>query len=139
MNFDQVMLNPPYYEDRSAMGAPNRSKHISKFGTGPAIEDWIAAGLKRVKPNGCMTVIHLAEQLDRVVDAFGSKAGRVKIFPLWPKRQSAASRVIVSAMKGSAAPVCLLPGLVLHTDGGNYTDEANAILRKGMACSLDGA
>lgn len=135
-SFDHVVLNPPFYERESAVGAPNQSKFVSKIGTGLLLEDWIASALKRLKPNGHITVIHLAEQLDRLLACLESKTGKAKIYPLWPKQNSSASRVIVTATKGSAAPVCLLPGMMLHVKGGEYTPEANAVLREGKVCPI---
>ncbi len=135
-SFDHVIINPPYYEKDNAVGAPNQSKFVSKIGTGLLIEDWIASALKRLKPNGRLTMIHLAEQLDRLLACLDSKTGKAKVFPLWPKQNSSASRVVVTAVKGSAAPICLLPGMVLHLEGGRYTPEAEAILRQGEACPI---
>ena len=135
-SYDHVVLNPPYYEKDKAVGTPNNSKLLSKMGTGLPLEDWIGLALKRVKPNGRLTVIHLADQLGRLLASLDSKAGKAKIFPLWPKQKSSASRVIVTATKGSAAPSCLSPGMVLHEDGGDFTLEANAVLREGQACPI---
>ncbi len=136
LNFDHVIVNPPYYQEGNSIGAPNRSKFIATVVTGMTIEDWVAFALRRLKPNGCFTLIYLSEQLDRLLSCIKPKAGKTKIFPLWPKATSSASRVIISSIKGSEAPVCLLPGLVLHQPGGRYTAEAESVLRKGKACRV---
>jgi tRNA1(Val) A37 N6-methylase TrmN6 len=39
-------------------------------------------------------------------------------------------------VKGSRAPFRLLPGMVLHNADGNFTDEAQEILRGGAALEL---
>jgi tRNA1(Val) A37 N6-methylase TrmN6 len=44
--------------------------------------------------------------------------------------------VIVQARKGSRAPLALLPGLVLHRDDGQWTAEADAVLRRGEPLAL---
>jgi tRNA1(Val) A37 N6-methylase TrmN6 len=41
--------------------------------------------------------------------------------------------VIVSARKGSRAPLALLPGVVLHRDDGGYSPAAEAVLRDAVA------
>jgi hypothetical protein len=44
--------------------------------------------------------------------------------------------VIVQVRQGSAAPMAMLAGLVLHTAEGNWTDGADAVLRRGAALAL---
>jgi hypothetical protein len=39
--------------------------------------------------------------------------------------------VLVQAVKGSRAPLQLLPGRVLHADGNDYRPEITAVLRDG--------
>jgi tRNA1(Val) A37 N6-methylase TrmN6 len=58
------------------------------------------------------------------------------VLPLWPGEGKAAKRVIVAGRKGSAAPLALRPGLVLHRPDGAYTREAETILRGGAALDL---
>jgi tRNA1(Val) A37 N6-methylase TrmN6 len=48
----------------------------------------------------------------------------------------AATRIIVQGVKGSRAPVRLLPGLVLHGESEKFTGAAEAILREGAAFPL---
>jgi tRNA1(Val) A37 N6-methylase TrmN6 len=50
----------------------------------------------------------------------------------------APKRVIMQARKGSRAPFCLLPGLVLHQQDGSWTPKAQAVLRRGNALALPG-
>jgi tRNA1(Val) A37 N6-methylase TrmN6 len=58
------------------------------------------------------------------------------VAPLYAREGTAASRVIVQGIKGSKAPMQLLPGLVLHDSTNSFTPEAEAILRDGMAWRL---
>jgi tRNA1(Val) A37 N6-methylase TrmN6 len=60
----------------------------------------------------------------------------IAIFPLWPRADEAAKRVIVQIRNGSNAPLALLPGLVLHEADGRYTAAADAILRDGASLAL---
>jgi tRNA1(Val) A37 N6-methylase TrmN6 len=53
--------------------------------------------------------------------------------PIHPKPLAAAIRVIVRAVKGSAAPLVLLPALTLNDADGKPSGEAEEILRNG-AC-----
>ena len=58
------------------------------------------------------------------------------ILPVHPKPGAAAIRILVCATKGSAAPSCLLPGLLLNRDDGRPSAEAEAVLREGEVLPL---
>jgi tRNA1(Val) A37 N6-methylase TrmN6 len=58
------------------------------------------------------------------------------LFPLWLEAGRPAKRVLVRARKGVAAPARLAPGLVLHAQGGGFTEAAEAVLRGGAGLIL---
>jgi len=84
-----------------------------------------------------VTLIHRAEYLGLLLDALKDRFGALAVYPLFPKRGVPASRVIVQGRKNSRAQMRLLPGLVLHEEGGAYTAEAEAILRHGAGLTLE--
>jgi tRNA1(Val) A37 N6-methylase TrmN6 len=55
-----------------------------------------------------------------------------------PRAGEAARRIVIQVRKAARAPFCLLPGLILHTAGGDYTPEADAILRGEAVLALGG-
>jgi tRNA1(Val) A37 N6-methylase TrmN6 len=63
--------------------------------------------------------------------ALADRIGEIAIFPLFPRAGIAAHRLIVTGVKGSRAAPRILPGMVLHPDGGSgrYLPEADAILK----------
>ena len=63
-------------------------------------------------------------------------AGGIVVYPLWPGGAKPAKRVIVRAEAGSARPLRLTPGMVLHTADGAYTRAAEAVLRHGAGLEL---
>ncbi|MBV9584601.1 MAG: methyltransferase, partial [Alphaproteobacteria bacterium] len=75
-------------------------------------------------------------RIDALLGQLAGRAGGVVIFPLWPRAGQPASRVLVQARKGVAAPARLAPGLVLHEADGRFTAAADAILRAGDALQL---
>ena len=62
--------------------------------------------------------------------------GDIRVAPLYARDGHAASRVIVQGIKGSRAPLQLLPGLILHNDDNSFTADAEAILRDGASWRL---
>jgi len=133
-SFDHVMCNPPFH-DEDGLTSPDSSRARALQDQG-ALAAWLTAGMKRVVSNGTFTAILRADRLGEALAALGERG--VSVFPLWPRSGEAAKRVIVRAVKGSRAPLALLPGLVLHDEGGKYTRAANAILRDGAALDISG-
>jgi tRNA1(Val) A37 N6-methylase TrmN6 len=83
-----------------------------------------------------ITMIHRADAIGEVLSAFADVSSGLIVFPLYPREGKSAIRVLVQGVKGSNAPVELLPGLVLHDAGNRFRPEAEAILRQGAGLSL---
>lgn len=126
---DAVFFNPPFFDDASALRSPAPEREAAWINAA-SLADWVAAGLKRLREGGRLTLIQRADRLGDILAALTPKAGGARILPIHPYADAPAKRVVVSATKTSKAPMQLLPGLVLH-DGraGPYMSEADAILR----------
>jgi tRNA1(Val) A37 N6-methylase TrmN6 len=98
-----------------------------------SVKDWIDAGFHLLQPGGSLTMIHRADALDRIVQALGRRFGGVELIPLWPHAGEAAKRIIVRARKDRKTPATVHAGIVLHDAKGEYTQEADRILRGGEA------
>jgi tRNA1(Val) A37 N6-methylase TrmN6 len=133
-DFDQVFANPPFHGEGQVSPDAARAAALMDGGT---LQDWLKLGLQRTVSGGFFTAILRADRLNEALAALPDKG--VCAFPLWPRAGEAPKRVIVQARKGSAAPFALLPGLVLHQPDGSWTDEADAVLRRGTALALSGA
>jgi len=97
---------------------------------------WIKVLHAMVTMRGTVTVIHRAETLGKLLTAMETKFGDIRVAPLYAREGSAASRVIVQGVKGSRAPMQLLPGLILHDDTNSFTPDAEAVLRDGATWRL---
>jgi tRNA1(Val) A37 N6-methylase TrmN6 len=134
-SYDHVMANPPFI----AMGAGRRPQDAGKAAatveSAAALDDWIRIAAVMVRQGGTVTVIHRADRLDAVLASLAGRLGALAVYPLWPDSARPAKRVIVTARKGSAAPLRLLRGLVLHIKGA-FTPETEAVLRHAHGLSL---
>jgi tRNA1Val (adenine37-N6)-methyltransferase len=133
--FDHVIANPPYY---SSDGSPSPIAARSKaMQVETPLADWVAAGTRRLRPGGWLTLICGADALADVLAALAPKLGSTAILPLAARAGRQALRVIVQARKGGRAPLRLLAPLVLHAgsvhdgDRESYTPEASGVLRDG--------
>ncbi|GFO82968.1 MAG: methyltransferase [Methyloceanibacter sp.] len=137
--YDHVMANPPFYAEGSVRAAPDASRAAAHVMPQGELERWIRFLATMAAPKGSLTLIHRAGQLGSLLEALKDRFGDLAIFPLFPRPEAPAGRVIVRGRKNSRAGLRVLPGLVLHEAGGAYTKEAEAVLRGGTALSLDGS
>jgi len=128
--FDWVLSNPPYFAAGRGTAPPAAGKARAHVESGFDLGQWVKAAARLLAPRGHLVVVHRAERLADLLAALAGRGlGEVTVLPVWPKAGRAASRVIVRARKGSRAPFCLRPGLVLHGPDGTDTPEARAVLR----------
>ena len=133
--FDHVICNPPYLEEGRHLPSPDgaRAMALGHQEASLSLKDWIDSAFNNVLPGGSLTIIHRADQVDRIIQFLGKRFGAAEIIPLWPRTGEAAKRVIVRARKDRRTPATLQAGLVLHTADGRYTAAADAVLRDGAA------
>ncbi|MGE3142889.1 MAG: tRNA1(Val) (adenine(37)-N6)-methyltransferase [Hyphomonadaceae bacterium] len=124
--FDGIFCNPPF--DAPGRGRPpaeaRRAAHVADAPIGA----WIKALADRLRGGGALTLIHRAEALGEILAALEGRLGGARALPVHPRAAAPAKRVLVRAVKGSRAPLAILPGLVLH-EGEHFTPQAEAIFR----------
>lgn len=130
-DFAHVFCNPPFHGDGESSSDASRARALQDGGT---LGGWLALGLKRTVSNGTFTTIIRADRLGEALAALPS-AG-LSLFPLWPKADVEAKRLILSVAKDSRAPLRILPGLVLHESNGAWTPEADEVLSGGNGIDL---
>ena len=127
--FDAVLTNPPFFEVHAIRSAPKDA--FAHTESTLSLEDWIHTCFRYLKHEGAIAIIHRTERLADIITVVNRFAGAVTIIPLWPKAGHAAKRVIVTARKGRKSPSAVHPGLVLHKENGDFTEDAEAVLRNG--------
>lgn len=134
--FHHVLANPPFFSEtkgRPSADALKTRAHRSKPGE---LGDWIRFLTAMAMPHGSLTIIHAPSELTEILDYLNGRFGDLTLFPLFPRAGHPAKRIIIRGIKGSKAPHRLLPGITLHCDNGQYTSEAEAILRSGAPLHL---
>ncbi len=131
--FAHVMFNPPFHD---AQGTKTSGRATATHGGDDMVAAFVRAALLAGKAKATLTAIVSADRLPGLLACLHGKAGRIIVFPLWPRAGEPAKRVIVQATRDARTPATLLPGLVLHGSGQDYTREAQAILRHGEGLVL---
>lgn len=136
--FDHAMANPPYLEATRATAPPNATRAAAHVeGKDAGLGAWIRFALAMTRAKGTVTLVHRADRLDHVLAELHGQAGGIVVFPLWPDATAKpAKRVLIRAVKGSAAPMRLAAGLILHESDGRYTPAADAVLRHAQGLDL---
>lgn len=134
--FDHVMANPPYNPRGHAGPGPAPAKSAATIESEADLAAWVRFCLMMVRAKGTVTFVHRADRIDALLGQIAGRAGEVVVFPLWPGRGKAASRILVRARKQVAAPARLAAGLVLHEDDGRLTAGAETVLREGGGLEL---
>lgn len=134
--FAHAFANPPYFEEGKVTASPSLLKAAAHAFGPDDLELWIKVMYHMVGLRGTVTMIHRADTLGKILTAMEEKFGDIRVAPLYAREGTAASRVIVQGVRGSKAPMQLLPGLILHGDGNGFTPDAEAVLRDGAAWRL---
>jgi tRNA1(Val) A37 N6-methylase TrmN6 len=135
---DIVLMNPPFNDPHQHPGSPDPRRRVAYGLPRAAIPLWVAAAVRLLRPGGILTLVFRADGLADLLGALAHGFGAVAVKPIHPKPGADAIRILVGAVKGSRAPLAILPGLVLADDGGVPTPEAEAVLRQGAALRLAG-
>jgi tRNA1(Val) A37 N6-methylase TrmN6 len=133
---DAVLMNPPFNDParhKPSQDARRRSAHD----LAPAsLVTWIDAASRLLRRGGALTVIFRAEGLTDLLGALSARFGAIAVLPIHGKPGGNAVRIVVGAVKGSGAPLSILPGLVLAAEDGKPTAAAEAVLRHGADLAL---
>lgn len=135
-SYDHVMMNPPFLKPGSGRAPKGETKTTAHMNATADLSDWLRLAVHHTKARGSITIVHRADQLDKIITGLSGPCGDICIFPLWPGESQPAKRVIIQALKGSKGPSRLLAGLCLHGPGERYTEAASRVLMDGAALDL---
>ena len=141
MSFEHVMMNPPFFED-GEVSAPTDAGKSTAFVDAGDLTDWLDCGIKRLRPKGTLSIIHLAHRLPDILAGCAGRLGDIKVLPLVARAGQDAKRVLVQGRKGTKGAFVLRTPFVIHegashrADGDDYSAAARVILRGGGALNV---
>ncbi len=140
-SFDHVLTNPPFFDVSAGSPAAHEGRELGRR-TAVSVETWLGVALRRLKPEGTLTLINRIEQLPACLAAVEGRAGAIRVLPLSARIGKPAKLFLLKARKGAKTPMTLLHPLVLHDgeehvqDGDSYSEIAKSVLREGKALRL---
>jgi tRNA1(Val) A37 N6-methylase TrmN6 len=129
----RVLMNPPFHDPARQNVSPDPRRRLAHAASTDTLAQWIGRAAALLAPSGTLTLIWRADGLDHVLAAARADFGGVAVRPIYPRPHAAAIRILVRAMRGSRAPLALMPGLTLNDAAGQPSAAAEAILRGGAA------
>jgi tRNA1(Val) A37 N6-methylase TrmN6 len=107
LRFDQVVSNPPYFDDLNAVRMS-----------------------KAMKPRGTGTLIYRADGLEKILHSLFGQAGNIRILPIHSHENEPAKRIIIQFRKGVKSESAILPPLIMHDRDSSkkYSEQAAKIL-----------
>ncbi len=134
---DHVIMNPPYYADGRFSVTPNAPRASAHALDERGVEPWVKTAKDIVRDGGTLSIVFRADGLNELLKVMGNRFGAIDIIPLRPAPDLPATRILVTAVAASKAPLRLLPGFDIHeTKGGAFTQHAEGVLRYGKGLEI---
>jgi tRNA1(Val) A37 N6-methylase TrmN6 len=124
---DLVATNPPFLDSARARSSPVAARAAAHTAGPGGLAAWVAAAAWLLKPGGRLALIHRADALAACLAAVSATFGAVAVRPVHPRAEAPASRLLLTAVRGSRAPGGILPPLVLHGPDGAFLPLAAAL------------
>jgi tRNA1(Val) A37 N6-methylase TrmN6 len=126
---DVVLTNPPFLEEGQARISPDTRRAAAHALPAGGLEAWLRAGAGLLKPKGQLVLIHRADRVAECLNLLGGGMGEVRLRFVHPTADQPAIRFLLSARKGSRAPLSILPPIILNGPDGRFTSQAEALHR----------
>ncbi len=132
-----VLMNPPFDTEGRVRRSPDARRGDAHVAAAGLLDRWTETAAALLRPGGTLALIHRAEALPDVLDALSPRFGDIRVLPVHPAIDSAASRILVTARRSRRTPLTIAPGLILH-EAGRQVDARGRRHppRRGGACDL---
>lgn len=126
---DIVVTNPPFLEEGRSRPSPDGERAAAHQLAAGALEPWLRGCADLLRFGGRLALIHRADRIADCLALLGRGFGEVAVRGVHPRADAPAVRMLLTAVRGSRAPMSVLPPVVLHDLEGRFTAEAEAIHR----------
>ncbi|MEB2846918.1 methyltransferase [Rhizobiales bacterium RZME27] len=126
-SFDHVIMNPPFNnaDDRTT---PDRLKAEAHAMTDGLFEAWLRTAGAITVSGGQLSLIARPESVSEIIAACGKRFGGIEMTLIHPRPDADATRILVTAIKGSKARLIFRAPLFLHgEDGHAFLERADSL------------
>lgn len=132
-SFETVLANPPFFASGKGTPGAGKDRAAARHMPEATLDDWVRAAATIAAPRGEVIFVYPAAGLAALLAAFGARFGALTIVPVAARPGDAAGRILLRGIKGSRAPLTLLPPLVLHQAKANGFAPGPAAILRGEA------
>jgi tRNA1(Val) A37 N6-methylase TrmN6 len=132
---DHVLANPPF-NPPGGHRPPDPRTARARIGDAGLFAAWARSAARLLRPGGTFTMICRPDGLPAAVSAFEGRFGGIGLRFVHPAEGEAAVRLLIGGVRGSRAPLTVMPPLVLNGPDGRFTTVAEAIHRDAQPLSL---
>ncbi len=139
--FNQVIMNPPYF-DRTKGSTSNDTGRDIAFGGSTPLSEWIDAGIRRLAPGGYLTLIQRMDRLPDVITSIESRLGSIVVKPIVARSGRSPERFLLRGRHSGRAAFQMASALIMHEgvahakDVESYTPHVRSILRAGAPLDI---
>jgi len=126
---DLVLTNPPFLEEGQARISPDRRRAAAHALPAGGLDAWLKACSGLLRPKGRLVLIHRADRVAECLRIVEKWLGGLELRFVHPGADRPAIRFLLSGIKGSRAPLSILPPLILNGPDGRFTPQAEAMHR----------
>jgi tRNA1(Val) A37 N6-methylase TrmN6 len=126
---DLVVTNPPFLEEGGTRVSPDPGRAAAHVLPRGGLEEWLRACAGLLKPRGALVLVNRADRVRQCLDPLARGFGNPRLRFVHPRADRPATRVLITAVKGSRAPLTVDPPVFLHDEAGRFTPEAEALHR----------
>lgn len=122
---DHVIMNPPFNDPADRL-TPDALKAEAHAMSEDLFDSWIRTACAIVKPGGQLSLIARPQSIVEIINACGRRFGGLEVRAIHPRPAEDATRILVTAIKGSRARLVFRAPLFLHGhEGHGFTREAD--------------
>lgn len=114
--FDLVLTNPPFHPVGSRSATDELRNEARALPDEDFLPRWVTVAASLLRPDGRFLMIGRSENLHAILAAAENRLGALAVRPLHTKPDAPATRILVSAVRGSRLPLRLLPSIFLDSD-----------------------
>ncbi|SFS22183.1 tRNA1(Val) (adenine(37)-N6)-methyltransferase [Yoonia litorea] len=139
--FTHVIMNPPFFDRTRGTAAQDPGRDMA-LGGQTSLADWLDIGIKRLAPQGYLTVIQRIDRLPEVLAHIEGRIGAIVVEPIAGRATKAPENFILQGRHSGKTPFRLARPLVMQrgdrheSDREDYTAQVSGILRDGDALPL---
>jgi len=128
-NFDLVVANPPYRRRFSGRESPDAGRRAARGETSAQLDDFVTAAARCARFGGRVAMVFDAARIIDLIASLRAHALEPKRLRfVHPRRERAASTVLIEACKGGGVEAAVEPPLIMYNRPGVYSHEARRIL-----------